>query len=856
MTSLRTNWKNEYGKVFLIGLLTSFLFFLPFLIYDNGYFLYYGDFNVQQIPFYSLAHDAVQNGELGWNWNTDLGANFIGSYSFYLLGSPFFWLTLLFPSSAVPYLMAPLLMLKFALTGVTGFAYIKRFTKTSNMAMIGGLLYAFSGFNIYNIFFNHFQEAVLVFPLLLIAMEELILNNRRGGFALAVALCCMINYYFFFGQVLFCVLYFFVRCTSKDFKFTLRKFGILVLEAVLGLLLSAFLLLPSALAALSNPRTENMLLGYDMLVYGNSQRYGLILSSFFFPPDIPARPNFFPDSNAKWSSVSMFLPIFSMTGVFAFFKAKRKHWAKTLLLISFAICFIPILNAAFSMFNYSYYARWFYMPLLLMAMVTCVAMEDHLDCFKFGIRWTAIAVAGFAMIGILPKKVDGVVEFFKMPTYPERFWVYVLIAAIGLLCTGVLVILTPKHHHFQKYAVISVCGVTVITSCFMMFTGKQASGVAVEENGEHTYYNQVVNEGLHGREQLSLEDDEGFYRIDTYDEMDNLGMFWRIPTINAFQSVVPSSIMEYYQEIGGERGVASRPKPSMDGVRGLLSVKYRFISTAEERGKLSVAPAGFSYWDTQNGYDIYKNDHFVPMGFTYDALLTQNQFNSVRSDYRDCILLRGLLLSDEDVYLYSDTLGVLPILSQEELNNGSFDTATYFEDCDRRAEQTVDSFTYNSYGFTSSITLEKENLVFFSVPYEEGWSAYVNGKEVPIVKANIGFMAVLAEAGENEIVFTYETPGLKTGFLISVVALLLLIGYLLLVRRQRKLHPEYRYQPNGHRAFLEISPEDAAVFEDEEGAEPSAAEEGIFLQEDATDDGAAEDMADTDVDETASDEEE
>lgn len=853
MTSLQNNWKREYGKVFAIGLLTSFLFFLPFLIYDNGLFLYYGDYNVQQIPFYSLAHDAVQNGELGWNWNTDLGANFIGSYSFYLLGSPFFWLTLLFPSSAVPYLMAPLLMLKFALTGVTGFAYVKRFTKTSNMAMIGGLLYAFSGFDIYNIFFNHFQEAVLVFPLLLIAMEELILNNRRGTFALTVALCCVINYYFFFGQVLFCVLYFFVRCTSKDFKVTLKKFGILALEAVLGLLLSAFLLLPSALAALSNPRTDNMLYGFDMLFYGNSQRYGLILSSFFFPPDIPARPNFFPESNAKWSSVSMFLPVFTTTGVFAFFKAKQKHWAKTLLLLSFAICFIPVLNAAFSMFNYSYYARWFYMPLLLMAMVTCVALEDHLDCMKFGIRWTAIVVGCFALIGILPRKVDDVVQFFKLPVYPERFWIYVLIAVIGLLCTGVLVMLTPKHRHFQKYAIFAICGVTVITSCFMIFTGKQAGGIAVEENGEHTYYNQVVNEGLHGREQLSLEDDEGFYRIDTYDEMDNLGMFWRIPTINAFQSVVPSSIMEYYQEIGGERGVASRPKPTLDGVRGLLSVKYRFISTAEERKKSSVAPAGFSYWDTQIGYDIYKNDHFVPMGFTYDALLTQNQFNSVRSDYRDCILLRGLLLSDEDVFLYSDKLGVLPILSDEELDNNTFDTATYFEDCDRRAAQAVDSFTYDSYGFTSTITLEKENLVFFSVPYEEGWRAFVNGEEVPIAKANIGFMAVLAEAGENEIVFTYQTPGLQTGIRISSAALLLLIGYLLLVRRQRKLHPEYRYQPNGHRVFLEALPEeDAAASAGEEETEPSAAEEdALSLEEEASGDGES-----PAADETPSDAEE
>ena len=108
-------WRSRYvWRAFGIGFLVALLFFLPFMIYDNGYFLFYGDYNVQQVPFYRMCHDAVRRGNIGWSWTTDLGANFIGSYSFYLLGSPFFWLTIPFPSEAVPYLMGPLLILKFA----------------------------------------------------------------------------------------------------------------------------------------------------------------------------------------------------------------------------------------------------------------------------------------------------------------------------------------------------------------------------------------------------------------------------------------------------------------------------------------------------------------------------------------------------------------------------------------------------------------------------------------------------------------------------------------------------------------------------------------------------------------------
>ena len=60
----------------------ALVMFLPFLIYDGGIFFYYGDYNVQQIPFYQMIHDSIQSGNIGWSHTTDLGANIIGSYTF------------------------------------------------------------------------------------------------------------------------------------------------------------------------------------------------------------------------------------------------------------------------------------------------------------------------------------------------------------------------------------------------------------------------------------------------------------------------------------------------------------------------------------------------------------------------------------------------------------------------------------------------------------------------------------------------------------------------------------------------------------------------------------------------------
>lgn len=239
--------KQLYIKTFLIAFVTSFIIFIPFIIFDGGYFFFYGDFNVQQIPFYMLCHDLVQQGDIFWDWNTDLGTNFIGSYSFYLLGSPFFWITLLFPSKAVPYLIAPLIMLKISLAATFACMFIRRFVNNPVYASLGGLLYAFSGFSIYNIFFNHFHEAMVIFPLLLLSLEELIENNRKGFFALCVFFSVTMNYFFFAGQVVFVVIYFFIRLFSKSWNIKPRHFFQIGFEAVIGLLLSATIILPPLL---------------------------------------------------------------------------------------------------------------------------------------------------------------------------------------------------------------------------------------------------------------------------------------------------------------------------------------------------------------------------------------------------------------------------------------------------------------------------------------------------------------------------------------------------------------------------------------------------------------------------------
>lgn len=775
---------NSYLHAFLLGLMMSFVVFLPFVVVDNGLFLYYGDFNVQQVPFYQLCHDAIRNGEWGWSHLTDLGANFIGSYSFYLLGSPFFWLTIPFPSEAVPYLMAPLLVLKFACATLTGYIYLRRYAKTDTLGLVGAILYAFSGFSSYNVFFNHFHEVIVFFPLLIWAMDEYMEKRRRGIFALMVFACCFVNYYFFTGMVTFCILYWLIRMFAHSWQpISVKDFLLLLLEAVLGVGMACVLLIPSCLCVLQNSRVNNHTDGWNALLYDRNQRYIHILQCLFFPPDIPARPNFTVDSGSKWSSLGAYLPMFGMTGVIAWLQIRRHHWVKRMLALLFVMAMVPVLNSMFQLMVSSYYARWFYMLTLIMALATVEALQNSRVDWKRAIKWNALIVTIFACtIGLMPETTvtdEGSYVTYGLEDYPTRLWSYLAITLLGI--AAVALVLRWRHRDpkkFQQLLLRTTAGFGVVCTLFILLTGK------TQTSNPHTH---LIPYNINGGDNLSLSDDLDVCRSDFYGSVDNAGMFWQIPTIQCFHSIVPGSVMNFYNSIGVTRDVASRPDITHYALRGLTSCKYLFDddSDYDNFGDISTGEntkmPGWSYVGHQNGYYIWQNDNYIPMGFSYDFYITQEQYESLSESTRESVLLHCLVLSDEQIETYGDLLS--PMTNIYSL---SWDENQYKTDCKDRARTSCSSFAYTTSGFTAVSSGDKERLVFFSVPYESGWSATVNGEPVQVEQVSVGFMAVKVPAGESTIVFTYETPGLKIGALISLISVLLLALYLLCARFFRR----------------------------------------------------------------------
>ena len=764
--------------------LTAAIFFLPFYILDGGFFHYAGDFNSQQISFYRYMNGFVKGAGYPdsafagaprntFSWATDLGSGVMNAYSFYLYGSPFFWLSVLLPQSWLPYIMVPLLVLKFSVAGGGAFLYLRRYVKNANYAVLGACLYALSGFAVYNVFFNHFVDVVALFPYLLWALDEAIYENRHGLFAFWVAVNLLNNYFFFVGQVIFLCIYFVCKLTAKDFRLTARKFGHLLWESVLGVAMGCLLLFPAVLSLLQNPRTIDLSSGWGFLTYAKVQQYLAILLSWILPPDSPYLTSVWSEGVIKWTSMTAYLPLCSLAGAMAYWRSRKADSKKRIVAVCAVCALVPVLNSAFYALNSSYYARWYYMPTLILAAMTVNALEDtdvDLDAPARGIGWIMLATLVFAVVPVRDDTTE--TWSFGVLKNPGQFFVVLGFGLLGLMLYRVL---CSKWRQNSRFAQRMTAAVLVFACAFTMVH------IGIGKFGQWHTDSDLVEQDTNA---LLLKNDlpEGDYRIDTYKIHDNIGMWLDKSCLQYFGSTAAPSILSFYPGLGVKRDVRSEPEITNYALRGLLSVEY-LITTPEKRESFEdEADAGWTYLADVDGYTLYHNDNYVPMGFTYDYYVTEATYQTSIKTLRSNLLMRALVLTDEDVAQYGK---YLTELSEDMLNDLHYDS--YTQDCADRRAHSCSVFQMNNAGFHAEITLDKANLVFFSVPYDDGFTAYVNGEKTDILRVDEGLMAVLCPAGASSIDFVYQAAGLSASRVVTAVAIPVWVVYVAcFVRRKRR----------------------------------------------------------------------
>jgi hypothetical protein len=95
--------------------------------------------------------------------------------------------------------------------------------------------------------------------------------------------------------------------------------------------------------------------------------------------------------------------------------------------------------------------------------------------------------------------------------------------------------------------------------------------------------------------------------------------------------------------------------------------------------------------------------------------------------------------------------------------------------------------SYDNHRLVAECSGSEPGVVVFVEQHSRGWHATVDGKEVPIARANLVMRALALGPGSHRIELDYRTPGLVAGLALSCLCALVLLGLLLLRERRTSL---------------------------------------------------------------------
>ena len=100
-------------------------------------------------------------------------------------------------------------------------------------------------------------------------------------------------------------------------------------------------------------------------------------------------------------------------------------------------------------------------------------------------------------------------------------------------------------------------------------------------------------------------------------------------------------------------------------------------------------------------------------------------------------------------------------------------------------QMNITSFEQNN--IQGNIELNKSKMMFFSIPYDKGWSLKVDGKPVELENVNVGFMGAYLTEGYHNIELNYTPPMLNISIILSILGIVAYIIMMIIVKKKVKI---------------------------------------------------------------------
>ena len=654
-----------YFAYTILFLVMAFVIFRPFI--TNGIsFVWNIDGWTQHykaLYFYSdwlkkigraLIHDHRLSVDL-YSFSLGYGSDIISTLHYYVVGDPICLLSAFVPKDKLIYFYDLSFYLRFYLAGIT-FSLYCFYMKQKNDAgiMAGTLLYCFP-ILIAKVQLHHpfFTNPFVYLPLLLIGVEMIIRKSSKMPFILAVFLSAVSNFYFFYMLVVLTVIYVFVRLgglwKENQLQGTARLLVTYLVCGLLGTLLSSAVLFPVLYLFRNGARMQISSNLQNELFYSNYH-----YKTFFFSL-------FTIESALCMTCVSFFcLVLLFMKG------GNRQLKAGTIIL--FAIFLLPMGGRMMNGFSYSS-NRWSFGLICLLAYIVVVMWDDLLGC---SLREAAV------VLGIFGLCFASMVYMY----YSTNRWDllamlrYVFILAV---CAGLVMIL-PKFIHQKRIHAISslacliiVC-IAVVLRLHFCFDPNWRNVVK-----EYTSKTKVQKYILPGLDKAVMETDDGkdsFFRYGAphAETRRNSTVISGLKGINYYWSLADGVENQYFMEMGlpTKNDFNYRNVNDVTSLTDLASVKYYVIES--KRGRRRMVPFGFENRNKVKEvrpegttlFSVYKNQYFLPLGYTYESVINDEQYNAMSYIERQNAVLQGIHIPDEEKV--SDYAGTEPTQDYKELH--------------------------------------------------------------------------------------------------------------------------------------------------------------------------------------------
>jgi uncharacterized membrane protein YfhO len=180
-----------------LGILLCSMYIYKIAPFGNQSFVF-GDGYNQYIDFFNFFKDVLMgNNSLSYTFSNNLGGSYVGQFAYYV-SSPFSLLVVFFPKDQVYDFFDVVVALKISLASAT-FAYFlsKRFKGKlyPGMALLFSLAYGFMSYNLHQINSIMWLDGVYMLPFMLLGVYQVIRNRKITLLAVSTSLSIIFNWY-------------------------------------------------------------------------------------------------------------------------------------------------------------------------------------------------------------------------------------------------------------------------------------------------------------------------------------------------------------------------------------------------------------------------------------------------------------------------------------------------------------------------------------------------------------------------------------------------------------------------------------------------------------------------------------